>query len=70
MLIPKTQITNKPGLENVTSKYHAKLTMVNSIKTNQSPRFIKKLDSSFLVFLLLIIKADNPAKKLNAGAQK
>ena len=32
ILIPKTQITNRPGFEKETSKYQEKLTMVISIK--------------------------------------
>ena len=34
------------------------------------PRFSKKPDSSLFVFRLPAIKADIPARKLKAGAQK
>ena len=41
-----------------------------SIKINQRPRFRRKLDNSFLDFLLPTINAEVPAKKQNIGAQK
>ena len=43
---------------------------VTSKKMSQSPRLIKKLDTSEVLFLLLTKKADKPAKKAKAGAQK
>ena len=44
--------------------------MVISIKTNQSPRFKRKLDNSDFDFRFPTIKADVPARKQNVGSQK
>jgi hypothetical protein len=44
--------------------------MVISIKTNQIPRFKRKLDNSLLAFLFPTIKAEVPARKQKIGAQK
>lgn len=70
ILIPKTQITRNPTVLKPGSKYQAKLTITSSTNTNQRPRFTKKTDNSFRDFLLPTIKAESPARKLNAGAQK
>ncbi len=70
ILIPNDHITINNGLLKSMSKYQAKLTIVSSIKTNQSPRFKRKLDNSDLDFLLPTINAEVPAKKQNVGAQK
>ena len=70
ILIPSDQITAKSKFLNRISNYQAKVIIVSSINTNQSPRFNKKSDNSFFVFLLPTRKAEMPAKKLNAGAQK
>ena len=69
ILIPKDQITSSPGLLKYISKYQAKLTIVISIKTNQSPRFNRKLDNSDFDFRFPTIKAEVPARKQNVGAQ-
>jgi hypothetical protein len=70
ILNPSSQITLKFNDLKEISKCQPKSIMNNSTKTNQSPRFSKNIDSSFGDFLLPIIKADSPARKLNAGAQK
>ena len=40
------------------------------MNTSQRPRFNRKPDNCFFVFLLPTINAERPARKLNAGAQK
>jgi hypothetical protein len=44
--------------------------ITSSTKTNQKPRLSKKPDKAAGDFLLTTIKAESPARKLKAGAQK
>ena|SRR5215203_750970 len=70
MLMPNCQMVAKPIDLNWISNFQPKFTITISTKTNHSPRLTKNADNSEGDFLLPTIKAERPARKLKAGAQK
>src|SRR3569833_2478979 len=51
-------------------KFQPRLATTNSSSISQIPRFNKKADNSFLLFLCPTRKADVPVSSRNIGAQK
>ena len=67
---PSAQITCSRNIGYAGLKLHAKLITTVSNSISQRPRFIRKVASSFFVFLSPTKKAEVPARKTNTGAQK